>query len=188
MSASLDKWNMTAALACGAAALALAAGALAADKRDWKPLAEGGVHDPASPAITQLQAPGTALLRLPPGTGGNLVEWGEALRWGLIAPLAGADPKSGTESMVLDQDVLLSRNGSLPPVLFPHLDHTQLLDCGNCHDDLFKMQAGANQLSMLRILRGEQCGVCHGAVAFPLTECKRCHNASWDAVPASAGK
>jgi hypothetical protein len=28
---------------------------------------------------------------------------------------------------------------------------------------------------MLAILEGEQCGQCHGAVAFPLTECTRCH-------------
>jgi hypothetical protein len=26
------------------------------------------------------------------------------------------------------------------------------------------------------ILSGEKCGLCHGAVSFPLTECKRCHS------------
>jgi hypothetical protein len=31
---------------------------------------------------------------------------------------------------------------------------------------------------MQKILDGEQCGVCHGAVAFPLTECRRCHSVS----------
>ena len=29
---------------------------------------------------------------------------------------------------------------------------------------------------MLLILAGEKCGLCHGAVAFPLTECLRCHS------------
>jgi hypothetical protein len=30
-------------------------------------------------------------------------------------------------------------------------------------------------MNMLQILSGEKCGQCHGAVAFPLTECARCH-------------
>ena len=29
---------------------------------------------------------------------------------------------------------------------------------------------------MGNILDGEYCGICHGAVSFPLTECDRCHN------------
>jgi c(7)-type cytochrome triheme protein len=42
---------------------------------------------------------------------------------------------------------------------------------------LFKSKAGATkQLNMFQILQGEYCGVCHGAVSFPLTECKRCHS------------
>ena len=44
------------------------------------------------------------------------------------------------------------------------------------HDKLFRSKAGANRFSMTAILNGEQCGVCHGAVAFPLTECNRCHS------------
>jgi hypothetical protein len=36
---------------------------------------------------------------------------------------------------------------------------------------------------------GEQCGVCHGAVAFPLTVCGRCHNTPRDKpLPAGAIK
>jgi hypothetical protein len=31
---------------------------------------------------------------------------------------------------------------------------------------------------MNQILHGEQCGLCHGAVSFPLTECNRCHSVS----------
>ena len=31
---------------------------------------------------------------------------------------------------------------------------------------------------MMLILQGEKCGLCHGAVAFPLTECLRCHSVS----------
>jgi hypothetical protein len=30
------------------------------------------------------------------------------------------------------------------------------------------------------VLSGEKCGLCHGAVAFPLTECNRCHSVQRD--------
>jgi c(7)-type cytochrome triheme protein len=64
----------------------------------------------------------------------------------------------------------------MPVVLFPHKRHTEWLDCSNCHDKLFKEEIGASHISMFQILAGEQCGVCHGAVSFPLTECNRCHS------------
>ena len=38
------------------------------------------------------------------------------------------------------------------------------------------MQAGVNPVNMFAVLQGEYCGRCHGAVAFPLTECLRCHS------------
>jgi hypothetical protein len=44
---------------------------------------------------------------------------------------------------------------------------------------------------MLHILEGKQCGQCHGAVAFPLTECARCHNTARtpeNAARAQAGR
>jgi c(7)-type cytochrome triheme protein len=41
---------------------------------------------------------------------------------------------------------------------------------------LFKTKAGTSNVNMMQILSGEKCGLCHGAVAFPLTECQRCHS------------
>ena len=41
---------------------------------------------------------------------------------------------------------------------------------------IFTPQKGANQMSMAGILLGKQCGVCHGKVAFPVSECRRCHS------------
>src|SRR5262249_62287031 len=75
-----------------------------------------------------------------------------------------------------EADILLNQRGGMPMVRFPPRSHPQWLDCSTCHESLFKSQAGANRLSMFQILQGEQCGVCHGAVSFPLTECMRCHN------------
>jgi c(7)-type cytochrome triheme protein len=141
---------------------------------EWLPLAKDGIHDPKSPALNLLQEPREALSRLPAGTAGNQVNWLEALEKGLINPRTNLLP--GTEIRILDSDVLLNLRGGTPIVRFPHRQHTLWLDCGSCHEGLFKSQAGATKLSKIQILQGEQCGVCHGAVAFPLTECHRCHS------------
>lgn len=156
--------------AAAAALLAAACGAWA----QWQPLAKDGLHDPGSPAARELQEPGEALSRLPRDSAGNLVDWVRALEAGAIRPRANLYP--GTEVRLLDSDILLNLRGGMPMVRFPHRSHTQWLDCSNCHEQLFKAKAGATRLSMLAMLQGEQCGVCHGAVAFPLTECSRCHN------------
>lgn len=157
----------------GLAVLGLLCLAAAAQPR-WKPLARDGVHDPRSPAIGQLQEPAEALAPLPRDGAGNLVNWVRAIDSGAIAPRSALQP--GTEVRLRDQDLIVARNGSMPAVKFPHRQHTLWLDCANCHDKLFKPQLGANRLRMSAILNGEQCGVCHGAVAFPLTECNRCHS------------
>jgi c(7)-type cytochrome triheme protein len=140
----------------------------------WDKLREDGVHDPRSPAINRLQEPGDALSKLTPDSAGNMVRWVQSLEKGEINPRANLRPD--TKIRLYDSDVMLNLNGGMPMVKFPHRQHTLWLDCANCHDHLFKAEAGANKLSMLAILNGEQCGVCHGAVSFPLTECFRCHN------------
>jgi c(7)-type cytochrome triheme protein len=153
--------------------LTLAASALA-QPAAWLPLARDGVHDPRNPALAQLQQPAEALAPLPRDSAGNQVRWVDALDRGLIAPRASL--WSGTEVRQLDSEILIARFGSMPAVKFPHRQHTLWLDCANCHNALFKDQLGATRFSMAAILNGEQCGVCHGAVAFPLTECNRCHS------------
>ncbi len=181
----LRQWAAAATLPC--AALALFAAVLAADAlaqprapefkpppRNWQPLAKDGLHDPRSPAVRLKQQPGDALSTLAPDTAGNQVRWVEALDKGQINPRATLNP--GGKVRVLDSDILLNVNGGTPMVRFPHRQHTLWLDCSNCHNEIFIDEAGANQLSMERILQGEQCGICHGAVSFPLTECNRCHS------------
>lgn len=139
------------------------------------PLAKDGLHDTANPAIKMLQEPREALAKLPPDAVGNNVRWVWALEQGLITPRSNILPE--TNIKVLDQDVVMPRTGEMPMVRFPHKQHTEWLDCSNCHEKLFKSKAGATTaVNMFQILQGEFCGVCHGAVAFPLTECKRCHS------------
>lgn len=168
---SLARWARV------ASAWGLAAGAILAftpGAAQWLPLEKDGVHDPRGPGISQLQQPAEALAPLPRDTAGNMVRWTQALDSGVITLRAG--PLPDARMLTYDQNLIIAKFGSMPAVMFPHLQHTQWLDCSNCHNALFKDKAGANKFSMTAILNGEQCGVCHGAVAFPLTECNRCHS------------
>jgi c(7)-type cytochrome triheme protein len=160
------------ALAAAGAGAQSAAGR--AEPREWAPLARDGVHDPRSPGVRLLQEPREALAPLPPDGAGNQVNWVEAIRNRSILPRSSLRPE--TVVRTLDTAIYMDREGSMPIVRFPHREHTQWLDCSICHEALFKSRAGANNITMNRILQGEQCGLCHGAVAFPLTECLRCHN------------
>ena len=152
----------------------VSAAALAAAPALWVALEKDGLHDSANPAIKLLQQPAEALAPLPRDTAGNQVRWVQALDSGAINPRTNILPE--TKVRVLDQDIIVSKFGSMPAVKFPHRQHTLWLDCSNCHNALFKDKIGANKFSMVAILNGEQCGLCHGAVAFPLTECNRCHS------------
>ena len=154
--------------------LLLALPLLAANPPVWKSLVEDGLHDPTSPAIGVLQEPEEALSLLPPDSAGNKVSWIRALREHYIAPRTNILPETKIE--VLDMDIVMEQTGELPLVLFPHKPHTEWLDCANCHNKIFVDKVDANPINMFAILAGEYCGQCHGAVAFPLTECNRCHS------------
>lgn len=169
------------------AAVVLAGAAGAAEiARQWLPLARDGIHDATNAAVKLLQEPADALSRLPGAYDGNQVDWVAALERTYITPRTHIFPE--TKVRLRETDVLLNLRGGTPIVRFPHRQHTLWLDCSNCHEHLFKSQAGANRFSMERILQGEQCGVCHGAVAFPLTQCQRCHNTLRSAAVPAAKK
>ncbi|TAN85473.1 MAG: hypothetical protein EPN14_01100 [Gallionella sp.] len=168
---------------------------VASPHSNWVPLAQDGLHDPSNPRLDLLQNPAEALSLLPPdlegnersSVVGNRVKWVKALREGYINPRTNIYPE--TKIKVLDLDVMLTKRdtGELPRVLFPHKQHTEWLDCSNCHEWLFKSKTGATPISMFAILDGEYCGRCHGAVAFPLTQCQRCHSVPFAAqAPAKA--
>ncbi|HEY5897169.1 MAG TPA: c(7)-type cytochrome triheme domain-containing protein [Burkholderiales bacterium] len=142
--------------------------------RQWTPLARDGIHDPRNPGLRELQEPGAALRALPPDHIGNQVRWVEALERGDIRPRTNLNPE--WQVRVLETAIYMNADGSTPIVRFPHREHTLWIDCSGCHEAIFRSEAGANRISMLKILQGMQCGQCHGAVAFPLTECVRCHN------------
>ena len=125
--------------------------------------------------LTQLGEKYNAFSRLDVGKAGNHVDWVKSLESHKIRPrFELADP--GAEGFVFDLNIVREVKGSMPDVVYPHKQHTEWLDCSNCHPDIFIPQKGANQISMVQILLGEKCGVCHGKVAFPVSECRRCHS------------
>jgi c(7)-type cytochrome triheme protein len=140
-----------------------------------RPAVESGIHDPTNDMTLQLQPPSVAFAELPKSLAGNHVDWVKALdmkaidpRWDKLDPAAAA--------VVMDLNIVREVKGSMPDVVYPHKQHTEWLDCSNCHPKIFVPQKGANQISMASILLGQQCGVCHGKVAFPVSECRLCHS------------
>jgi len=154
--------------------LLLAPAVAQSQAQGWKPLSEDGLHDPQNTAIELLQQPAEALSQLPPDTVGNKVLWNRALREQYIQPRTNIYPETKIE--IIDMDIIMDKTGEMPLVLFPHRPHTEWLDCSNCHEKIFIKKVDANPINMFAILSGQYCGQCHGAVAFPLTECNRCHS------------
>ncbi len=101
-------------------------------------------------------------------------DWVAALDQGLMAPRAAIDPETKAAEPL---DLTVGLDPGLPNmrVVFPHRPHTLILQCPDCHAEIFPMQAGASKMTMGEIFAGKWCGRCHGKVAFDLTNCQRCH-------------
>lgn len=148
------------------------------------PPAEDGIHDPANDGTMVLLPPQQGMAGLPPSPAGNRVNWVEAINNKSINPRYDRNDPTA-EPIVMDLNIVREVKGSMPDVVYPHKQHTQWLDCSNCHPAIFIPQKGANQISMAAILLGQKCGVCHGKVAFPVAECRRCHSKKKD-IPLNA--
>lgn len=134
-----------------------------------------GIHDPAGTAVELLQPPSEAFADLPASPAGNFVDWSLAIEQAAVQPrydIRNPDAKP----VVLDLNIVREVKGTMPDVVYPHKQHTEWLDCANCHPAIFIPMKGANPMSMATIMQGQQCGVCHGKVAFPVSECRRCHS------------
>ncbi len=139
------------------------------------PPAKDGIHDPKNDGTLVLQPPLDSFSTLPKANSGNRVDWVKALDDGDIDPrFDRIDPD--LKPIILDLNIVREVKGSMPDVVYPHKQHTEWLDCSNCHPAIFIPKKGANNISMASILLGKQCGVCHGKVAFPVSECRKCHS------------
>jgi c(7)-type cytochrome triheme protein len=109
---------------------------------------------------------------------GNGIDWEKAEEKGLIKPqdhVEGISIERG--KMVVQKDFALeAKVAGMPDIIFSHKKHTVWNGCEFCHPELFVgIRKGTTKYSMIEIFEGRYCGACHGNVAFPLSDCQRCH-------------
>lgn len=139
------------------------------------PPSQDGIHDPTNFETFLLMTPREAFANLVSAKVGNRVDWVKSLAEKRISPrYERSDP--GAQPYVFDLNIVRVVKGTMPDVVYPHKQHTEWLDCSNCHPAIFWPQKGSNQISMAAILMGQKCGICHGTVAFPPSECRLCHS------------
>ena len=85
-----------------------------------------------------------------------------------------------TQGRQHDTDIVMKNTLDQPYVLFPTRRTTSGCPAKCVMRRCFDRCWTVTQSAWQRILDGEICGVCHGAVSFPLTECNRCHSVSRD--------
>jgi len=115
---------------------------------------------------------------LPRGRFGNGIDWEKAEEAGLIHPadyLEGVSIKR--QSFTAQKDFALNpKLDGMPDIIFSHRKHTVWSGCEGCHPDIFVgVKKGLTKYGMPEIFDGKFCGVCHTTVAFPTTDCQRCH-------------
>ncbi len=116
---------------------------------------------------------------LPKERFGNGIDWEKAEQLGLIKPanfLEGVSIKRST--LVVQKDFALNpKVEGMPDIIFSHKKHTVWNGCELCHPDIFMgVKRGTVRYTMVDISEGKSCGACHTSVAFPLTDCQRCHS------------
>lgn len=106
----------------------------------------------------------------------GLIDWVKLVNNNTITPKGTLDP-AAEDAPPLDMDVVIPAKGKfVNDVTYPHSIHTYWFNCENCHTAIFLPARGENNMTMAGIAKGQWCGKCHGKVAFPLTDCARCHN------------
>ena len=140
---------------------------------------EDGIHDPAGEGTQMLQPPVLGMSELVRSNFGNNTDWVASLESKKVTP-RWERTNALAEGMVMDLNIVRVPKGSMPNVVFPHKQHTEWLECSNCHPAIFIPQKGANIISMPLIMLGQKCGVCHGKVAFPVSQCTKCHSQKRD--------
>lgn len=140
-----------------------------------------GTGDPSGVAgdaekIGQMPHPAAMELAKLPKDQYGLVDWAVAIKSGMVKPLDSLEPGVAPMPPFNLDIVVQTKSNFMPDVVFPHYTHTLWLTCTNCHVQIFQMKAGGNpEMTMAKIAAGEYCGRCHNRVAFPLTDCARCH-------------
>ena len=111
---------------------------------------------------------------------GNGLDWLRAEKYGRIKLkdfLPGVsiareklnDPK---DSLILPR---VHEKNLMPGIIFSHEKHAVWSGCELCHPEIFEVNKSEEAFSMQDVFDGKFCGACHGTVAFPNIDCRRCH-------------
>ena len=111
-----------------------------------------------------------ALELLPKDEKGN-PDWVKAQKTGIIKPRA-LDPRDRNNEW-FRMDFFLPSDKPKFEAYFPHSAHVAMMGCDSCHPAVFRFRD--NEITMKTMRKGENCGTCHGSVAFSTKDCKRCH-------------
>lgn len=116
---------------------------------------------------------------MPKERGGNGINWEKAEDSGtikLIDYIEGISTKRPSMANQKDFSIGVKAEG-VPEIIFSHKKHTVWNGCELCHPDLFAgVKKGTEKYSMVDLFAGKYCGACHDTVAFPQSDCRRCHN------------
>jgi len=115
---------------------------------------------------------------LPKERFGNGIDWEKAEETGLIKPVTYLEGVSIRRPELATQGdfAIETKVAGMPNIIFSHKRHTAWNGCELCHPEIFVgIKKGATRYSMIELFEGKYCGACHNNVAFPLTDCQRCH-------------
>jgi len=110
---------------------------------------------------------------------GNGVDWEKAEELGLIRPSDYIEGVSVKRPPLATQKdfAIAAKVENMPEIIFSHRKHTVWNGCELCHPEIFSsMKKGKTKVTMTEIFEGKYCGACHVTVAFPTTDCQRCHS------------
>jgi c(7)-type cytochrome triheme protein len=116
--------------------------------------------------------------KLPLASFGNGIDWAAALNKGMVNPKNSFFSRDVPMQFPdkLQKPMKLGTSVARSAVSFSHKEHFTELDCSSCHPDIFSIKKkGTENFSMDKNIYGNYCGACHMLVAFPMTDCKRCH-------------
>ena len=116
--------------------------------------------------------------KMPTERFGNGINWEKAEREGKIALTDYIEGVSAPRFKLnsIKEMVIKGKVAGMPDIIFSHTKHTVWNGCELCHPDIFGIKKGGTPFTMDDIFKGKSCGTCHNSVAFPLTDCQRCHS------------
>jgi c(7)-type cytochrome triheme protein len=101
---------------------------------------------------------------------------------GIVASLVAVNTsRAEYGDIVLNSKSESMKKAGVKPVVFPHWFHRIRFKCKVCHEDIFIIKKGANDINMTKIMNGDFCGRCHnGLIAWEPLYCERCHSYTGD--------